>query len=276
MCRAASVAVAQSSRPQTQQASRAICSYSPLWPAHASEAMERAKKLARLQELKRSVPFCTASALAGLAQDIREKGLPELVQKKHVLESTKAALDKDRYGPMMQTYPVELLDGSMETIWVTNFWSYLAALYADGGSYQDLLSRTAASVGMDEARPLRLVVYADEVAPGNVLGKAERKTWAIYASFLDFPLEALSSEYAWVLLSCIRAPRVSKMRAGIGQCLAVVLKSLFFNPLCPAAGGVYLPRVSGAGLRLFVELAALLQDGSAHKYCFNAKGDSGW
>ena len=237
--------------------------------------MERPKKLQRLQDLKRSVPFCTGSALAEILQDIRDKGLPELVQKKHILESTKAALDKARYGPMMLQYPVEFLDGATETIWVTNFWSYLSALLSAGGSYSDLLAKTAARVGMGEERPLKLVLYADEVVPGNVLGKAERKTWAIYASFMDFPLQTLSSEYAWILLSCIRAPRVNRMHAGIGQCISVVLRSVFFNPMCPAIGGVYLP-MQGGGIRLYIELSAMLQDGSAHKYCFNAKGDSGW
>ena len=66
------------------------------------------------------------------------------------------------------------------------------------------------------------------------------------------------------------------MHAGIGQVMALVLKSIFFNPLCPAEGGVLLPCKDEAPWRLYVKLHAILQDGSGHKYTYNAKGDSGW
>ena len=48
----------------------------------------RPTKLARLQELKRTVPYVSKSALAAILQDIHEKGLPDLHSRKHILEST--------------------------------------------------------------------------------------------------------------------------------------------------------------------------------------------
>ena len=237
----------------------------------------RPTKLARLQELKRTVPYVSKSALAAILQDIHEKGLPDLHSRKHILESTKEALQVGtRYGPLLQEWPTENIDGSGGKIWITNFWSYLSALCYEGGSYKDLLHNTAHAHGMTEINPLQLCIYTDEVIPGNILGKCERRTWAIYCSFMNFPLQTLSSEYAWILLACIKSNNISKMDAGIGQVMALVLKSIFLNPMCPAEGGVLLPSKNGPSLRLYVKLHAILQDGSGHKYTYNAKGDSGW
>lgn len=238
---------------------------------------DRPHKLARLQDLKRSVPHVSKAALAAILKNVKDKGLPELHSRKHILQSTKAALEAgSRYGPLLQQLPTEQIDGTQGKIWVNNFWSYLAALCFEDGSYKDLMHSTAHSHGMDEDHPLQLCLYTDEVIPGNILGKCERRTWAIYCSFMNFPLQTLGSEYAWVLLACIKSSTVSKLHAGIGQSMALVLKNIFSNPLCPFEGGVLRPAQNGPSLRLYVKLHAILQDGSGHKYTYNAKGDSGW
>ena len=48
----------------------------------------------------------------------------------------------------------------------------------------------------------RLIVYADEIIPGNVLGRADRKVWAIYKAFTRFRLGSpkpreLLDDYHW-------------------------------------------------------------------------------
>ena len=55
-----------------------------------------------------------------------------------------------------------------------------------------LLARAQAS---GHPPPWRVVLYADEVCPGNPLGYVgARKTWAVYWSVLEFGQAALSSE----------------------------------------------------------------------------------
>ena len=58
--------------------------------------MERAEKLQRLEATKRRVPALSASALAGLLQDIEANGLPGLSQRKHVKEATVKALGHEQ------------------------------------------------------------------------------------------------------------------------------------------------------------------------------------
>ena len=243
-------------------------------------AESRPAKLARLQSLQRSVPYVSKSALSAILQDLASKGMPTLSSRKDILQATKKALENcgARYGNVLQQWSVENADGSTGHLWLCNFWSYLSALFWEGGSYKDLLHSTAQACGMNEEKPMQLCVYTDEVIPGNILGKCERRTWAIYCSFMDFNLQTLGSEYAWILLACVKSKSstISKMNAGIGQVMAVVLKSIFLHPMCPAEGGVLLPCKDGHPMRLYVKLQAILQDGSGHKYTYNAKGDSGW
>ena len=129
---------------------------------------DRPQKLARLQDLKGSVPYVSKAALAAILKNVKDKGLPPLHSRKHILESTQAALKAgSRYGPLLQQLPTEHIDGSQGKIWVTIFWSYLAALCFEDGSYKDLLHSTAHSHGMDEDHPFQLCLYTDEVIRGS-------------------------------------------------------------------------------------------------------------
>ena len=67
-------------------------------------AMDRPAKLRKLEDLKRKVPALSASALAGVLQEVRESGLPDLAQRKHAREATVKTLEKhDAYGPIMKS-----------------------------------------------------------------------------------------------------------------------------------------------------------------------------
>ncbi|CAE8690708.1 unnamed protein product, partial [Polarella glacialis] len=58
----------------------------------------------RLNQLRRSVPYVSQSALAAILLDVKEKGVPELHQRKAMQEATSCELAKlDAYGPLIQT-----------------------------------------------------------------------------------------------------------------------------------------------------------------------------
>lgn len=241
----------------------------------ADRPTDRPANLARLQSLQRSVPYVSKSALSKILENVAAEGALELFSRKQIQESTATTLKQaERYGPLLQQCTTYKHDGSTGLLWITNFWSYLAALYWQGGSFSALLRSVPDQMG--EQNPLQLVVYTDEVIPGNILGKCERRTWCIYASFMNFNLETLGNEYSWLPLAAIKTSSVAQLHAGIGQVVGIVLKSIFFNRLCPAVGGVLLPSQDNMPLRARLKLEAILQDGSGHKYTFNAKGDSGW
>ena len=117
--------------------------------------------------------------------------------------------------------------------------------------------------------------HLDELVPGNVLGRAERKSWAWYASFLEFG-NHLSSIHSWLTIALARSSKVSKLEAGVSQITASLLRSIFCNPLCFLQTGIILkdPR-SSTTIRLHFEFGMVLADGAAQKQVWGSKWDSG-
>ena len=77
-------------------------------------------------------------------------------------------------------------------------------------------------------RPWRLVLYADEVVPGDGFkGNNLRKVWVIYFSWLELGLMQLSNEDAWFCECAQRTYDVAKWSGGISQLMAVVIKRFY-------------------------------------------------
>ena len=222
------------------------------------------------------MPYVSSSSLSAILADLKEKGLPELHQRKHFLEATKEGLAScNRYGPLVQELPVVKLDGSLGHILCTNVLSYLAGLYEQKGSYQELLKQTFAVDPCTIDHPWTMAVYGDEIIPGNVLGRGERKCWAIYCSITNFKLPAPQNESSWIILATLRSSLVAELNGGTSQAWAAILKSIWCNKVCNPAHGLLLPSSAG-NLTVYLSLGMVLQDGASHKYTWSAKGDSGW
>jgi hypothetical protein len=70
----------------------------------------------------------------------------------------------------------------------------LYAVSARSHAFADMLVRTLERFPCSPMAPWQLILYTDEVSPGNQLAYAhERKTWAWYWSFLNFE-QSLSCE----------------------------------------------------------------------------------
>ncbi len=74
----------------------------------------------------------------------------------------------------------------------------LAMLYhccALSNSFSKFIGQVAAARPPTIDKPWRLILYTDEVLPGNQLGyKSARKFWAVYWSILEFGSSVLSDE----------------------------------------------------------------------------------
>ena len=81
----------------------------------------------------------SASALAGLLQDIEKSGLPSLKHRKHVKEATEhTVLEHKAYGPMIDSMKVATDEGEVEVI-MANFFTLLQALFETSSEFQDLV-----------------------------------------------------------------------------------------------------------------------------------------
>lgn len=120
-------------------------------------------------------------------------------------------------------------------------------------------------------RPWRLVLYLDEITPGNALRPDnKRKVTAIYVSCLEFG-PALCSESAWFFVGCIRSSMAKQVCGGISGIVRALLRVSFLGPASLSTGGVLL----SDGTLLFVKFHRLLCDEGAGKSIWCVKGASG-
>ena len=123
------------------------------------------------------------------------------------------------------------------------------------------------------SRPWSLILYLDELVPGNVLGRAERKSSAFYTSFAQFSNQ-LCNSHAWLTLAIARSHFVANLEGGVSQIMSTLLKSTFCNPMVDPHPGFLLKHPSG-DIRLHFKFSMLLADGAAQKQAWGSKGDSG-
>ena len=144
--------------------------------------MEPPQKKSKLQQLltfKASLPAHSQSALAAFVQAVKDHGLPEASSSNDQRRAREELLDSchgGALGPLIQEAKLTTSDGAPVTIYFASFLVYLASLFQMGGSFHDLLQRKHQSNPSSVHRPWSLILYSDEVVPGNVLGRAERNS----------------------------------------------------------------------------------------------------
>ena len=137
----------------------------------------RPLKLQRLDEFKRKVPHASASALSAILNEIKESGVPELGNRKQIMEATQGALPCTSYGPLIQTAALNKLDGSKQEACFVNPLSLLAATALQGGSYSNLLRQTMNDKGCSFEKPFSVMLYCDEIVAGNPLAHTTSWSW---------------------------------------------------------------------------------------------------
>ena len=97
----------------------------------------------------------------------------------------------------------------------------------------------------------------------------------MHFSFLELHPH-LSSEDAWAPRIAEPSLELKHISGGMSQVVAQVLKLFFgFNTFHISSGGIRLSSPNDNPVRLFAELAMVLQDGGAHKTIWGCKGDAG-
>ena len=237
----------------------------------------RPAKLQRLDDFRRQVPHVSASALSQILQKTID-GIPELLGRREMREARDYQINEvTPYGPLLSHLQLECKDGSFQRLAFINPFAqlYVAAKRCEG--FAALLEDRLRLKPNSWDDPWGLILYSDEVAPGNQLSHHNaRKAWAIYFSILEFGMSVLSDEEAWFCTAAERSDRVSTAVGGIGQVFTALLKHLFGT-----AGhtlhhsGILLEFPNGVKHRLFLNLKMVIQDGAAHKFVYFLKGDSG-
>ena len=168
---------------------------------------ERERKLRRLDAFKRRVPHASASALSAILEESR-RDLPEVRNRNAIRQARDLIMrGSGEYGALLTKLPVERTDGSVDHFCVVSPFAFLSEACAAGGGFAKAMQRIIAERPPSMDAPWDLVVYSDEVVPGNQLsGHNQRKVWAVYISFVQLgPL--LTDEDAWICLVCERTDK---------------------------------------------------------------------
>ena len=196
----------------------------------------RPQKLAKLHDLRRSVPYVSKSALEAILARVAEEGLPERRTTKAMLAAVRAELAHwCAYGELLMTSKVVDLEGMEQDMLHVNFHSLLHGAYKQGGSFTELLNACHNRCPSSLERPWSLCVYTDECWPGNALSaKAQKKSWTCYVSFKQLGSVSLSNENAWLPLFFQKTEAVNALSANMSQCLRKILATRLcvFNNFC--------------------------------------------
>ena len=181
-----------------------------------SKDLDRVSKLRKLNDFRRKVPFVSQRALTTIFEEVRVNGLPELIHRHDMQESSDLVLsDHAEYGDLMTKVTMVGIEGP-ETGMLVNPLSYLHAAVVQGGSYTQLVLDTYAKKQSSPEAPWQLVIYSDEIDAGDPLAPRghTRKVWAFYFSFLEFGSIMLSKEEAWLTVTVYRTVDCDRIDAG--------------------------------------------------------------
>ena len=155
----------------------------------------------------------------------------------------------------------------------------LSHLAGSAASISAMLGNLLSETVVDPNCPLDIVLYSDEVTPGNALSYAnKRKTWAVYWSIMQLGPAILSDEDAWFVLTIIKADVVrDKIDGHMGAVMRIILEKGFFNEDTHdlSVAGMEVSLMDGSHHRLFFRIGAMLADEAALHAMLSCKGSSG-
>ena len=237
---------------------------------------DRSAKLRKLNSFRRKLPHVSARALSSILDEIHQNGVPDMRRREHMLQATALELEEiTPYGPLIHDVELHGIDGDVSTVLYINPFALLYKSAMCVG-FATVLSNRLEAIPPSPEAPWQIVLYTDEVVPGNqLLAENKRKLWAIYWSFLELGAAALADENAWFIICCIRSMDVKKIAAGISQLMGRLIKVFFGLHVHNFSTGGIVVRLDGKPARIFAKLGMVLQDGGAHKQVWHCKGDAG-
>lgn len=244
-----------------------------------SSLLPPSKKVKRLNDLRRRVPFVTKAALSEILKDVEEHGLPGAKSAKDMRKGAYKDLEQwSAYGAMFQSIGMADNEGLTMQVVIVNFLTLLFAACKVGGHfYECMMSALEVHGPTSIDNPFKLVLYSDECYPGNPLAaQASKKVWVTYASFANFGNQLLSMEDSWLPIFVQRTTFVQKLAGQMSQVIKHLLLSIFHGQLAsPQSLGVLLEKPDGSKFRVYFDLGFFVQDGASQRECFSIKGDSG-
>ena len=233
----------------------------------------------RMAELRHTLPYCSQSALAALISMANNDQLPEQLNRRDIQHGRdETCKEATPYGPLHSTAALPRIaeNASDKHIEVQNPFAMFWKLCMISQCFSALVERTLERHPCTPSSPWGLIIYSDEVTPGNQLQAHNcRKTQAVYWSIFEFGAAALSDEESWMEVCICRSTEVKTLQGGMSALFAMVLLQFYGAAHDMHRAGIALQLYSGKRVRLFVKFLYKLADEAALHIAWGCKGSGG-
>lgn len=219
--------------------------------------------------------FVSQAALAEILSAVKEAGeIPEATSRSTVKRRRQEAIDIETpYGPVISSMELDALDGSKVKVPFCNPAAWLHYCSRNCRRMQNLLDGASATPN-NIRTPWQLIIYLDEVSPGNALKvHNRRKLQCIYWAFQEIGGIPLTQEHSWNVLTCVRTDTVNRLKSGLSQLFRRCIHT-FYSERGDMSYGISL-QICGREQICCFSLAYVLGDEAALKQCYENKGAAG-
>ena len=207
------------------------------------------------------------SGLVRLAAHFRaEPSLLEEVSSRQKVERATA----DILEPVLQSDALPLAGGREFEWWHASPQKLLQLFYDESPAFKSMVDAALQRVPNSVMRPWHVVLYGDEITPGNPLRPDNRrKLHCFYFAFQELGQQVLCHSEAWLPVACLRSSVAKGVMGKYSCAMRLLLRRFFCGPEGMSTGGVLLgPRL------VFAELGNILGDEAALKATWATKGAS--
>ncbi len=240
---------------------------------------DQRSKLEALTTLRQKLPYISQSALSAVLTELLRAPLPFAASRRDIrLARRDIARQMTPFGPLVQEVDVRRKDGAVFNMPIQHPWAMLHFASEHCCNLSRIIEKTCISSPCTPTAPWDLILYSDEITPGNQLKPDNsRKTWAVYYAFAQYGAEALQNEDVWLVATLIRAPTIEHIAGGMSAVMGAILKVFYSRTShnMQTAGILLHLGHNNSLVRVFTALGGLLADEDAIHQMWVCKGSSG-
>ena len=172
---------------------------------------------------------------------------------------------------------VDVVFGNMTKWAIVSFKLALMYLVATAPAFQELLRETWVRRPCSQQDPWSLIVYGDEIVPGNVLRPENyRKLFCWYCTIKELGPQRTKHEICWIPLAVLRSNLMKGEVGRVSVATEVLLRETLVQDRLATEGVCLDLKVPGGGFAtLYFKLGNIVADADGHRGMWSVKGSSG-
>ena len=240
----------------------------------AAKRARRDERYTQTIALRAQLGFVSSRALSAVLTAAKRESLPDAHRREDIREARDNYVKASTpYGPVHQTVYID----ERTTIEIQHPFAMLYKVCQTSQRFSDLMAWAASMSPPSCVSPWGIIMYADEVNPGNQLAyQHSRKSWCVYWTFEQFE-NFTSDEEVWFEVTVVRSSRVNLIAGGMSTVMKHLLLQAFFNKDNHhfALSGARFVLHDATELIVFAKLSQVLADADALHLIFGCKSASG-